>query len=346
MPNRAAILRGVGTLSNGAPGGPPAEGAAHAVIRPVADAELPAALRLIFCTDEWCNYRDDDAQVRSALSLALSHRGDAGGMRVAVGDGRPLGAVLPIIRPGRSMQLYISPGIDARLPRRDAIEMIDAPCRLAADSGVLLAQALPAPSETGLHALLREVRFSHMADLVYMATTLTRNCPPPAVPDGLRWRAYDESSHALFSRTVLDTYADSRDCPAMNGRRDINDVIADYRGSEGFAPALWHALCDSQRGVGVVLLGRVGETAMEVMYLGVVPEWRRRGVGDLLMRQALATATSAGCRQLILSVDVANTPALRLYWRHGMEAVAYKMVFVRFLESPLSPVCQHGDANM
>jgi len=336
----------VDELSNAPIAGTPGGTGRRVIIRPAADHELPAALRMIFCTDESGRHFEDEEQLRRAEMLAANHRHDAGGLWLAVEDDRPLAAVMPVISPGRSMHLYISPGAHALLPPQQAQHLIEQPCRLAEARGVCQAQTLLTASEPQMQALLTECGFRRVAELLYMRTMVARDCRPPDLPAGLVWRTYDSSSHAVFTQGVLNSYTESRDCPHLNDMRDIDDILADHRSTGQFDPALWFALCDGDRSAGVLLLARLGESMMELVYLGVSPPWRGRGIGDLLMKQALAMAASRNCAQLVLGVDAENLPALRLYWRHGMETIARRTVFVRQLRRTLSADCQHGAVNM
>ena len=56
--------------------------------------------------------------------------------------------------------------------------------------------------------------------------------------------------------------------------------------------------------------------------LGVRSPWRRRGLGDALLRASFAALYERGLRRVGLGVDTENvTGALRLYERAGMRAV-------------------------
>ena len=69
----------------------------------------------------------------------------------------------------------------------------------------------------------------------------------------------------------------------------------------------------------------------ELVYLGLVPEARGRGLGDYLMRLALATVEDRGFNDVSLAVDSANGPALSLYFRHGMKRVGRRYALIRDL---------------
>jgi mycothiol synthase len=64
--------------------------------------------------------------------------------------------------------------------------------------------------------------------------------------------------------------------------------------------------------------------------LGVRPEWRRRGVGELLLATALRSYQQAGYERAALNVDTANpSGALRLYERVGF---AVKETYVTWIK--------------
>jgi ribosomal protein S18 acetylase RimI-like enzyme len=61
-------------------------------------------------------------------------------------------------------------------------------------------------------------------------------------------------------------------------------------------------------------------TRSRVATMGVVPEARRRGIGQMLLRRAIADARSRGSRSLILEAFASNVAALRLYEAHAFVA--------------------------
>ena len=91
-------------------------------------------------------------------------------------------------------------------------------------------------------------------------------------------------------------------------------------------------LCEGDDSLGVLLLSAVPHAdIVELVYLGVPPAQRGRGVGDLLMRQAAATVAASKHSRLSLAVDAGNLPALKLYWRHGLQAIGRKVALIRDL---------------
>jgi ribosomal protein S18 acetylase RimI-like enzyme len=148
----------------------------------------------------------------------------------------------------------------------------------------------------------------------------------------MAWTAYSAETHALFGRIILDSYQNSLDCPALNGRRDIDDIIAGHQASGNFDPKLWFLLREGDTPLGVLLLSEsLRSDSIELVYLGLTPAARGRKLGELMMRQAYATVSARNQPRLCLAVDSKNTPALKLYYRHGMHRIASKLALLRDL---------------
>jgi mycothiol synthase len=67
----------------------------------------------------------------------------------------------------------------------------------------------------------------------------------------------------------------------------------------------------------------------ELVYMGIVPEARGRGLGLALARQAQWRARQAGAERLVLAVDAANEPALRGYAAAGFITWDRRSVFLK-----------------
>jgi mycothiol synthase len=304
---------------------------ADILTRPAADHELPEAVRqLIAHSPLEC----DASQYGELLRLAARHRGNAGGMRIALHQDRMLASVLPVTSPGRTMLLFVPPRHSDPLRRQALARLIDEVCAQAVIDGIVLAQVLLDHADGVTDSLLGLCGFRRLAELLYLHLPVARGVAPPAMPSNLIWRTYAPHLHEAFGRTLLETYRQSLDCPALNGLRDISDVLAGHMAAGAFDPSLWFLLMADGQGIGAALLTRTpGHDGMELVYLGLAPEYRRRGYADLLMRQALAAASARGATQLSLAVDSDNLPALRLYWRHGFQAFARKTAMLRDLRT-------------
>jgi ribosomal-protein-alanine N-acetyltransferase len=72
---------------------------------------------------------------------------------------------------------------------------------------------------------------------------------------------------------------------------------------------------------GGMVLARVAWDEAEILTLAVAPASRRRGLGRLLLGQAMGTAASRGAASMVLEVAVGNGPALGLYAAAGFVTV-------------------------
>lgn len=311
-------------------------------LRPIRKDETEAALRLLL---GGASGRADDQTILHFLQFALHRRIDLAGTWAVVEDGRIVWAVLPMVSPGRSL-LLLSPMVaPSTRYAPQARELIEQVCDHHARAGLHLAQVLLEPGCRTVEALHAQAGFQRLATLLYMQRNLPRTVPMPRLPDGFTLHHYSPQTHSRFAHAIQRSYVGSLDCPGLNGQRDIEDVVAGHKAAGEFEPRNWFLLCERDAERGVLLLSRVhGQSAMELIYLGLVPDARRRGLGDLLMQLALHAVSSAPCDHLLLAVDLANRPALRLYERHGFRRLYVRDVLIRNLRRmPIGSGNGHDD---
>jgi len=189
--------------------------------------------------------------------------------------------------------------------------------------GLHYAQVLSESEAGGLRTLLEQVGFRRLTRLVY----LDRDAIYPWVepPSDVVWTGYSSETHSLFADVVSATYRDSRDCPELTGLRPIDDILASHQASGRFDPGLWEVATVNGRAAGCLLLARLPRrSALELVYMGVVPEFRRQGIGRLLLRRAFQQCRIGQIRRLTVVVDDRNEPAKRLYAEFGLTAVAFR----------------------
>ena len=74
--------------------------------------------------------------------------------------------------------------------------------------------------------------------------------------------------------------------------------------------------------VGLPNLGRLGLTRKgHVVSIAVLPQYRRKGIGQALMVQALKNMEKYKAKECFLEVRVSNTPAINLYKKLGFTVV-------------------------
>lgn len=300
-------------------------------VRAAREEEYEAAARCILAPPGGGDGADE-GHVREFARLADVHRDSAGGTLLAEQGGRVISAVLPVVSPGKTMLLFLPGWPDAPAKADATRAMVEQVCARGAAEGVHLAQSLLEPNHSSAQSLLMSCGFERLAELLYMQATFSRQPAPPATPAGFTWVTYAPEVHELFARGIMGSYERSMDCPALNGLRDINDIMAGHRATGAFDPSLWIALCEGDAVAAVLLLCRVPRTdVLELVYVGLVPAYRGKGLGDLLMRRAVVATRESGCARLSLAVDAQNMPALKLYWRHGMQAMGRKVAMLRDL---------------
>lgn len=294
-----------------------------------ARGEIEAGLRLILGGPSG---PADDEVVLDFLSLAIRRRIDVNMTWVADCGGRIVWALLPIVSPGRTM-LLLSPGTAYRQTTSQAVGVLcDSVCTHFAERQTVLAQILLDPRDRTVREMYRCRGFADLAELVYLQRHLSRTPEMPDLADGWFLHRYSPSTHAMFAEAIQQSYHGSMDCPALNGRRDIEDVIAGHQAAGVFDPSLWLVLSERGEGRAVLLLNQtlVGD-GIELVYLGVAPQARGRGIGDRLMRLACFLTANRGVSDLSMAVDARNAPALRLYHRHGLKRVGSRIALVREL---------------
>jgi len=302
----------------------PSNGGEAVICRRVRPVELPAAVGAILGSPA---RPAPAAQVAEFISSAPDRRIDVQSIWVAEVSGRIASAVLPIVNPGRTLLLLTSPEVAAtNVP---ATRLVGEICGHFASQGVQLAQVL---LESQLHQsrqFFASMGFKEIAELIYLQGNVPRHTAAPPMPEHMRWLEYSAETHAVFADAILKTYRESLDCPDLSGLRDIDDVIAGHRATGEFDPAGWQLLLERDQAVGVLLLSRIPQTdAMELVYLGLSPEARGRGLGIFLMKQVFFLILRNQRRRLSLAVDSKNGPALKLYYRFGMRQVATRLAMI------------------
>jgi ribosomal protein S18 acetylase RimI-like enzyme len=310
----------------------PAPQASNGVVcRPVQRQEIESALRLILADDK--GLAGDEA-VLDFLQFAVQRKIDVNLTWIAEAGGRIVWALLPITSPGRTMLLFTPNRVFDDTPEDAARQLAAHVCaHWHWQEDMQLAQFLLDPQDSDVRDLYVSCGFEVLAELIYLQRTV-QNPPPPELPNGFELLTYSPETHDLFARTIQTSYEGSLDCPALNGKRTMEDVIAGHKATGVFDPSLWRILAESGQPRGVLILSPSAyNDAVELVYLGLVPEARHRGLSDTLMRLALDSVVAQRRRDLSLAVDSRNVPALRLYYRHGLSRIGSRTAMVKDLRT-------------
>lgn len=266
-----------------------------------------------------------EAERRSELSLS--------GLLVAAQEGRIVGAGLSIVQPDGTAFLW--PPVTQEATAADQI--IDALYseinRWVDASGALLGQALVEPERTREWAALERNGYRHLADLEFMVRLLEHPLPGEELPP-FETVEFDSSGNAdRFARVLERTYEGTLDCPEFTGTRSPAQALESHRLAGVFQPSMWQVYRLDGKEAGVMLLSEhPEERAWEVVYMGLVPEARGKGLGRAMLLNGLRAARRAGIERVFLAVDSRNCYATRVYAALGFQTSFLKAVHVRFVE--------------
>ena len=231
--------------------------------------------------------------------------------------------------------------VDAHTERVAAIQAAVEFARDNLARHVRLAQALPDPSDTATRNALTAAGFTWVGDLVSLTRRLKRNEPDQTAPwpSGIVVRARRPLDPGSSDRTELTTamttsYIDTLDGPELCGLRETHDVIDSHRGARPWEPGSWWLVHQNGSPQGCMLLNVCPEhDTVDLVYLGLGPALRGRGLGSHLLRMGIAAATRMGVSSITCAVDRRNEPAIRMYERLGFSPWSERVAMVRRIDA-------------
>ena len=247
--------------------------------------------------------------------------------------GRIAYSVLAVPSPGRTAMVFASKATSARQVRSVA-GLIDHVCQQLTDLDVDLAQTLLEPSEALHRKTFLAAEFTELAMLSYLERPLSRRNPPPPpqLPQGVTTEPYCAALRDDLIVAMEASYEQTLDCPGLYGLRRTADILAGHQATGRFDPLLWTLLRVEDQPAGAVLLNPFPDhKTVELVYIGLAPAARGRGLGAQLLRHGLGLLTGRRERTVTLAVDQRNTPALALYQAQGFEAVVHRWALIRSL---------------
>jgi GNAT superfamily N-acetyltransferase len=275
--------------------------------------------------------------------------GEASRLWVAVLEDGSLGEVAQVVpSSGRTAGVYLAPaapggGGTRRLAHEQRVGVIRAACAAlaAGDYGeTALAQGLLEPSETQIGRAYFDAGFVKLAELAYLRRDISRfaRYDQPVWGPGVRVTRMSElpwdTGQSMLVRAMEASYIGTLDCPALCGMRTVEDVLASHKSVGTFDPALWWLATVDGEPAGCMLLSRFpAHDTVELVYLGVGPALRGKGVGAGLLNLALCELQALGERSLACAVDLNNAPALGLYKRAKFKEFARRLAMIRDLRA-------------
>ena len=162
----------------------------------------------------------------------------------------------------------------------------------------------------------------------------------------LDWDSHEE--RIRFCQLVQETYVESKDCFSKNNLVSAAQTLDDYRSSKTFAPNGWLMIRETTTGndIGCFILSHSAsppsldstfdtesafENVVEIVYLGLLPSFRRQGLGYVLLALIEQYSQSLHCQRILLTVDTCNQPAIQLYRQAGFRDLERESLWSKHL---------------
>jgi len=178
--------------------------------------------------------------------------------------------------------------------------------------------------------------FPRLTDLVFMSRPVSPDTDVANQGEASNaevWLSepFDESSNGSdFAKLVEQTYESTCDCPELNGSRDGWESLESHRQSGLHSPDRWRLFRHEGQPAGLLLLTEhPPEAVWEVVYFGVAPQFRGMGFGKRVLEAGIDLARKSAILEIVLAVDVRNSPAMRLYEQLKFEQFDRRIVHAR-----------------
>lgn len=252
------------------------------------------------------------------------------GLFAAWRNGELLGAVLTEILPGESASLWPVRLVQGSRPSL-AHQLLTHALAWLASQDVEMVQCVLSTDSGEDAERLRTAGFDHPCDLLCLLSEADRFPTAPLATE-LMFDAVPPGELDELASVIEQTYEQTRDCPALDARRDCRQVLAGYVSTCRGDLSHWFVVRHACEPVGCLLLGHeaAGKT-WEIVYMGLMPAVRGRGWGLDVVRQAQWLVSQQEGERLLLAVDAANEPALRIYAAAGFITWDRRSVFVKML---------------
>jgi ribosomal protein S18 acetylase RimI-like enzyme len=213
---------------------------------------------------------------------------------------------------------------------QEVASLVDAAC--SSRPGPELVQALLETGTPTLETALVGAGFTRIGTLQYLRRPW-REAPGAdggAWPEGVEVRPWRPGDDHTLAEALEASYEETRDCPELHGMRRTSDVIESHRSTGRWDPRLWWLVLDAGAPRGALLLNPCPDHGnTELVYLGLAPSLRGRGLAGRVLTMGLAALATRKHRTVACAVDARNAPARKLYESFGFRLFAERIAFVR-----------------
>jgi len=169
-----------------------------------------------------------------------------------------------------------------------------------------------------------------------MQRDLTQLIADVPLPEGLRLAGWSESLDQPMMAAFNDAFRGQWGLPEMNAElwRQFFTGVPQFRGDLTYLVLAGETIAG-------FCLNWVDQTRNEqsgiqegfIEAIGVIPEWRGKGIASSLLLHTMREFLAAGMERAALDVDTQNpTGALRLYEKLGFEAVKRTITFTKLVQ--------------
>ena len=172
-----------------------------------------------------------------------------------------------------------------------------------------------------------------MAKFIYfkryrMEIDLRKRLPPAQLPTGFSWLAWQDrllDTHAEIKYHCFQGELDSIVFPSLGTGMGCRELMIAIRARSGFCPAAtW--LVIGPEGCVATVQGVIDERGCgAIQNLGVLPQYRGRGIGRALLLHALAGFARMRLARAVLEATARNESAVRMYRDLGFRS--YRTVY-------------------
>lgn len=213
------------------------------------------------------------------------------------------------------------------LPRQQgpvAQALLQAAYRWIAEQGITFCHTVLPPGHYAWEETLLARNMMRLAELHYLSGSIISSPLVSSLnkPAAIQLQAFTELDEPAQKALIDGVSQESLDCPDLREALSAETLLAGFYQKAPHASHHWYSVHMDGQLVGVLLLSAQKDHCWELLLMGVVREWRGKGIGRKVLQAAFCLAAQEGATQMMLTVDALNTPALRLYQQAGLARYA------------------------
>jgi len=270
-------------------------------------------------------FADLAPQERTLRIETVSRQQVVPGLFTAIRHGKVVGAVYSELRTNKTLLLWPPGTLEEEVEVRSALYgRID---RYAEETG---AGPIIAFVEDRSREELQQAGFEYVSDIL---TLIADEITFPMEGDSGRLSFVTGAPDTAFEEMLPlfeRTFEQTNDFPTLIGFAPAVEVLRSYQTDAGYRPELWFFAQADKENIGCLILTDHPEFGqLELLYLGILPEYRGKKYAYSLVQHAQRTARRLGRRMVTVSVDSQNQAALRVYTRCGFRVWNRKELYIK-----------------